>query len=95
MPRSQKIEPTSVTVTAVVKMPDGTIKISTSDGSTLSWTSLEEMLTFFIPLQNPDVALQLLLAWWIARSPDASNENLIEGKTLTLDLSAANPIKVQ
>lgn len=40
-------------------------------------------------------AQQYLLAWWLKRSPDASNVNLVEGKTMTFDLSAASPIRVQ
>ena len=46
-------------------------------------------------LETSDVASKFLVAWWLSRSPDGTNENLVEGKTLTMDISGPNPIRVQ
>jgi hypothetical protein len=44
---------------------------------------------------SPNMAQLLAIAYWLARSSDASNTAIILGKTLTFDLSNASPIKVQ
>jgi hypothetical protein len=41
------------------------------------------------------IVRRFFIAWWLARSSDGSNANLIIGKTMTLDLSGASPLKVQ
>ena len=51
--------------------------------------------TLINTLQTRDNARLLLLAWWLARQPDGSNTALVIGKTLTFDVAAAQPIKVQ
>lgn len=42
-----------------------------------------------------DNVFRFMLAYWAARNPDLSNPNLMLNKTVTIDFSAANAVKVQ
>lgn len=39
-----------------------------------------------------EAMMRFYLAWWAARDPDFGNENLVLGKTLTVDFGAVIPI---
>jgi len=49
-----------------------------------------------LTMEPPDDANMLLFAlrYWLGRDSDWSNPSLITGKTLTVDFSAAQPIRV-
>ena len=86
----------SVTLVSIVKAASGRVYINWSDGSQTEYGSLDTILTGLSEVgSDPNLAKAFLLAWWVARSPDGSNTNMVEGKTLTLDLYAADPLKVQ
>jgi hypothetical protein len=46
-------------------------------------------------LVTPDLTKLLMLASWLARSPEGTNTNIILNKTLTLDLTSPNPWRMQ
>ena len=89
--------PNSVTCTDVRIVPEtGKWYVAFSDGTSLEFSSLQDMKDTIAEVDaDPVTARRILIAWWLARSPDGSNQNLVEGKTLTFDLSAPNPIRVQ
>jgi hypothetical protein len=97
MPSAPTIPAAIAEITAVTKFASGNVKTLTfADGNTLFFgDDPNSIFEYYNPLQNADVAKQLMIAWWAARSPEFTNTNLVIGKRLTFDLSAANPIKVQ
>ena len=75
---------------------DGRIKVVWEDGHSNLFLNLNEVKAYIADLDaNPVTAEQLLIAWFLARQPDGGNPSVVEGKRLTFDLSAANPIRVQ
>lgn len=87
--------PSSVTVVAIRRDPNR-IEVIFDDGSGVGAPSVQLLSDMVVNLDtNRDTAKALAIAWWLARSPDATNDNLLVGKTLTFNLSAANPIRVQ
>ena len=88
---------TTVTCTSIIKEPSPSTRVlvNFSDGSQREYPSIEEMSTSVLQTDfDNDLAKTMLLAWWLARDADGSNTNIVEGKTLTFDLSAANLLKV-
>lgn len=85
---------TIVTCTSVTKS-GGKVYVTFSDGTQLEFASLAEIQAAARDIDS-DVHLtqMLLIAWWLARSPDGVNENLVEGKTLVFDLSAPNAVRI-
>lgn len=75
--------------------PDGSVSVVFTDGTGLSIGSLDDLKMEVSRLETSETARLLMIGWFLARQPDASNVNLVEGKTLTFDLSAANAIRVQ
>ena len=93
-------EAVSAKITRIFTAPEGAplataekIYVYYSDGSSYEFGSFEDIMNWASEMQTPDNAQRLAVAYWLARNP--SNPNIIVGKTLTLDLSAAAPIKVQ
>ncbi|HAM40560.1 MAG TPA: hypothetical protein DCP69_04295 [Candidatus Omnitrophica bacterium] len=91
---------TSVTLQAIVHQPDGGVQLKWSDGIVQYFNSMDEVKAIGNGFDDPNQhgfgnASMLLIKWWLARSPAGTNESLVLGKTLTLNLSAAAPIKVQ
>ena len=70
-------------------------RLTFAGGEGFEFNDLSEMTSWALSIQTLDTAKQLLVAWWLARNADATNTNLVTGKKLILDLSAAQPIKVQ
>lgn len=86
----------TVTCTGVVKdATTGHYYIRFADGTEYEFGDLEGLQTMGMDMESVDTAQKLLVRWWLARSRNASNVNLVVGKKLVLDLSAAAPIKVQ
>jgi hypothetical protein len=85
----------SVTLTDFTIGGDGSVTITYADGSGFLFASLQDLRDSLQDVDSADMAKKFLHAWFLARQPDASNVNIVEGKTLTLDLSNANPIRVQ
>ena len=91
---------TQVTLNAIVHQPDGGVVLKWAGGVEQYFGNMDEVKAIGngfddINQHGFDNASMLLIKWWLARSPDGSNENLVVGKRLTLDLSAAAPIRVQ
>lgn len=82
-------------ITRFTRKANGQVEVAFADGNTLFFSSIEDVKEFCRMIQTADTAKQLLLSWWLARSPDASNVNLVLNKTMTFDLTAAQPIRVQ
>jgi len=78
--------------------PSGRLLCEFSDGSGFEFNSLADAKAQVAQLDSgatgQNQAQMLLLAWWLARQPDGSNTQLVEGKSLTFDLAAAQPIRV-
>lgn len=86
----------TVTMRNVTLEPGGRVLFEFSDGSGFEYASLADVRGELSQLDSAmGNAQRLLIAWWLARDDGASNPNLVEGKTLTFDLGAANPIRVQ
>ena len=89
----------SITVGSAVKNPDGSVDIQYEPGGGgAHFNSVEEMnlqINTGACLTTDWGVVLVFMAWWLARSPEGSNTNLISGKTMTVDLSAANAIRVQ
>lgn len=77
-------------------LANGNVRVTWEDGHSNLFADMAEVRAYISGLDsNPVIAEQLLIAWFIARQPDGSNTNIVEGKRLTFDLSNANPIRVQ
>lgn len=74
---------------------DGRITVTWGDGSSSEFLNLAEIKARIANMESRELTENTLFAWFLARQPDASSTNIIVGKTLTLDYSAANPIRVQ
>lgn len=87
---------TTVVLTAVIKDPDGRVRVRFADGSEREFGSLA-MLRSVVLRRDQDVGLtqDLCLAYALARSADLSNVNSVANKSFIFDLSVAQPIKVQ
>lgn len=86
----------SVTLSGATKNADGSWLLRWGDGVSEYPVSIADYLNEpTSELQSLTTARRLLIWWWFARDDDFSNTNLVVGKTLIFDLSAANPIRVQ
>jgi len=87
----------SVTLTTVIKepLPSTRVLINFSDGTQLEFGTFAELREYIADLETNDTARRLFLGWWLGRSPDGSSTAIVEGKTLTFNLSNPNPIRVQ
>jgi hypothetical protein len=98
MPQSNQatFSPAIGKITAITIQPNGNVWVQYDMGEGQIFQSLEDLNNQLVStLQTRDNARLLLLAWWLARQPDGTNANLVIGKTLTFDVAAAQPIKVQ
>lgn len=69
----------------------GKVYIRWADGCENEFASLQEAKDFCQPLaDDPDLLKRLFIAAFLLRNPDGSNVAIIEGRTMTLDLTAAN-----
>ena len=76
--------------------PSGVITVTWVDGHQSQYDNMALLKSLIAELDAvPTNAELILMGWFLARSSDASNVNLVEGKKVTFDLSAANPIRVQ
>lgn len=67
------------------------VYIRWSDGDELEFNNLQDAKDFCQPLaDDPDLLKRLFIAAFLLRNPDGSNVAIIEGRTMTLDLTAAN-----
>ena len=74
---------------------NGKVKVTWEDGHSAIFENLQHVKNDVMTLETMTNTELLLLGWFLARQPDGSNVNVVEGKRLTLDLSASNPIRVQ
>jgi len=96
MPAKATLGTASARITRIAAGPNGAgVDVTFADGNGIYSANREEMQWWAQALVTTEAAQQLLIARWVALDSDGSNPNVIVGKTLTLDLSAPNPIKVQ
>lgn len=95
MAQAQAIEPSTATLVDWQVAPNGAIAITWSDGSGTVVNDLATLYEEIASLSTVDTAKLLLVAWFLARQPAGEVPNLVIGKTLTLDLAAPQPIRVQ
>jgi hypothetical protein len=96
MPQTSAIStPIAVSPTRIQQMPSGGWEITWADGNTNFYGSLSEIMERLTELVTPDLTKLLMLASWLARSPEGTNTNIILNKTLTLDLTSPNPWRMQ
>lgn len=91
----------SVSITDIKKVAaTGRIYITFSDGVQLEFPSLAAIIEW---AKDADTAAQPAVAQWLKRAgiqyylyrdPSVTNPAVVLGKTITLDLSVANPITV-
>jgi hypothetical protein len=76
--------------------PEGRVQLTFADGSGFDFANVQELRdTISQQVETMANAQLMCVAFALARSPDLSNVNSVLNKDFTLDLSAANPIKVQ
>lgn len=84
----------SVTCSKVVSR-NGRVYVRWSDGSEIEFNGLQAAKDYVLPLKDdPDLLKRLFIAAFLLRNPDGSNVTIIEGKTLTLELDAANLLQL-
>lgn len=91
----------SVQITRVRKVPEtGRIYITFADGAELEFSSAQAIVEW---AKDADTAAQPGVREWLRRAgiqfylyrdPNMTNPGVVVGKTMTLDLSVANPITV-
>lgn len=86
-------------ITAVTES-GGVYTVEFSDGTATTFGSLAELQAYGSEYDDPArlgnaVLMSFLVRWWIARNATANNPNVVVGKTMTLDLSAADALKMQ
>jgi hypothetical protein len=91
------LEATTAQITAWTENPDGSIHVVWQDGSSTRFLNLDEIRRRISTVGgNRELTENLLFAWFLARQPEGKNAaTVLVGKTLTFDLSVANPIRVQ
>lgn len=87
--------PISARMVAIQPNATGGWDVTWADGNTNFYGSREEIYEKLNELFTPDLVKLLDLASWFARDPDGSNPNIILNKTLTIDLTAVQPWKMQ
>lgn len=85
-----------VTVEKVTVEPGGRVLVDWADGTQSEYESLAVLKDAIGKADNDHNACKTwLLAYWLKRNPQGDNKNIVEGKTLTFDLSLAQLMKVQ
>ncbi len=82
----------SIRVTAAQRS-GGRVTLTWEDGSQTEFL-LSEVRELISVAENIEVLRRLWLGYWIARSNDLSDATAIVNRTLTMDLSAANPFRI-
>lgn len=77
--------PLTKIVDKVNRTPTGGIAIQYSDGSGRSFTDVAEMIDFAAEPVSSETLDRIIVDRFLKRSPDASDDNVIEGKTFTYD----------
>lgn len=90
----------SVTLTDVQRVTTtGRVYVRFADGFEWEFPSAQAAREFIRALDDPDedglrLARMLLILWWLKRNPTGNNPALVEGKTLTFDLTASPVLQV-
>ena len=97
---SAQMAPATITLTRFAQHPDGSCEfvftINGIGGVGRIYPTCADAIADVEVLQLlEDNLFRFMLAYWAARNPDLSNPNLILNKTVTVDFSAANAVKVQ
>lgn len=86
----------TASLTTFTIQADAKVKVVWADGHSNIYLNLDALKADVSILDSDaTTAERLLLAWFLARQPDGSNVNVVQGKTLTFDLASNSPIKVQ
>lgn len=83
-------------IASVTKGKTGSYYVTFVDGLQYEFSSLDDLKRFAAGSDaDPELARKLCIGWWLARDSAALDaKQVVVGKTVTLDLSAANPFKV-
>jgi hypothetical protein len=65
-----------------------------NDGMVYHFSGLADVKEWIKDFDHPEIAKRIAMAYWIAKNPDGSNPASLVGKTMTFDLTNANPIRV-
>lgn len=87
----------STRCTGITVQEDGQINLTFDDGSGEAFADLTELQAFAAEPDAPEnvrMGRKMLMAWFLQRSADASQVNLVVGKTLTFDMATAAMIEV-
>ena len=84
----------TATIKSITKK-DGKVEVAWADGFTQYFSSVEDLRERFQEITSRDNLRTLLLAWLVARDVNLTNVSTAANKTLTFDLTLANPFKVQ
>lgn len=89
--------PCVVTCTGVRIQPSGVVLVDWSDGVQDEYASLDALKQAVVVADgNHDGCRLWLLAYYLRRNPDGDQlAALVRNKTLTFDLAAAQPVRVQ
>jgi len=86
----------SVTLTTIIKEPAPSTRclINFSNGTQLEFGSLAEVKEFVRDIETTENAQKLIVGRWLAQHPDGDGTASIQGRTLTINMSAVNPVSV-
>ena len=84
-----------VTITDVQPYRENGFAITWGNGSTSYFNTIDEMKQYVGELEDLDTAQKFLLSRGINVGNDFAQPNVVEGKTLELDVSANNPITIK
>lgn len=89
----------TIILTKSVLHPDGRFEnvytLNEAGGSGRIWSTKDDALLIIPALESDENLVAMHLAYWAARSADLTNTAVMLNKTLTVDFSAANPIRLQ
>lgn len=95
--------PLSVTIDSITHNQNGSIAINytgsvSGSGQGVSYTTIENAVLATqgpININDETGVFLLFLAWWVARDADLSEEEVVLGKTMTVNLASSAIVSVE
>lgn len=81
-------------IDGIQRLPDGRIVVATGKQE-IEFANVAALRAYVDDAETRELALKLVLGYWLRRNPAGTNVALLVGKTITLDLSAATPVTVE
>lgn len=87
----------SARITSVTIDESGTRNVNYDDGTSVGYDNFDDLVLFVERADDEtqhDLIQRLILRWWFERDPTLTDTGPVLGKTLTLDMSASEMLKV-